>query len=91
MPELVLWPVIVDREPNVVLLDELLDARKGLRRRVSGNDHRDTRPLAVLELVADVIVFILRKVDCSRGMQLEYPRQGSPRALSPPPSGSIGR
>ena len=70
MPQLIFRPVVVDGKAYVVLLDELLDARKSTRRRVSSDDHPYSRSLAVLELIADVSVFIFIEVDRSRGMQL---------------------
>src|ERR1700735_5023864 len=70
MPQLVLRPVIVDREPYVVLLYKLLNTRKRGRVRISSDNHRDTRSLGVFELTADVVILVLGEVNRSHGMQL---------------------
>ncbi len=54
----------------VVLLHELLDAGKSIRRRVSGNDDRDPGSLAVLKLAADVRILVFIEIDCSGGVEL---------------------
>ena len=74
MPQLILRPVIVDGEAHVVLLDKLLDARKGTGRRVSSDNHRDTRSLAVLEFAADVGILVLIEINRSGRMQLNAGR-----------------
>ncbi len=70
MPQLILRPVIVDREPYVVLLHKLFDTRKRGRFWVSSDNHRDTRSLGIFELTADVVILILGKVNRSHGMEL---------------------
>ena len=60
-PELVLGSVVVDGDADVVFLDELLQAGQRLRGGIAGDDHADAGTLAVLELGADVGVFILAK------------------------------
>ncbi len=70
MPYLILRTVIVDGEPYVVLLHKLLDARKSFRRRISGDNDLNPRALAVLELTADVVVFIFGKINGAGGMEL---------------------
>ena len=69
-PDLVFRPVVVDGDADVVLLDELFDARQSCGRGVAGDDDADAGALAVLELGADVVVFILGKVDGSGGVEL---------------------
>src|SRR6202012_2235505 len=58
MPYLVLWPVVMDRQPDVILLHELFNAWKDLRRGIAGNDHRDPGPFCVIELAPDIVIFI---------------------------------
>src|SRR6266478_10149916 len=69
MPQLIFWPVIVNREMDIVFLYELLNSRQSLRRRVAGDNNRNTRPLAVFELVPDVRIFIFREIDGSGSVQ----------------------
>src|SRR5580692_13017071 len=70
MPQLILWPVIVDGEPYVVLLHKFLDTTKSARGRVSGDNDRNTRSLGIFELIADVVIFVFGKVNRPDGMQL---------------------
>src|SRR5580700_976404 len=74
MPQFVFRPMIVDRNADVVLLDELLDARQSLRSRVARDNHADTSPLAVFELRPDVGIFVFREIDGSGGMKLDARR-----------------
>ena len=69
MPQLVLGPVIVDCDTDVVFLYEFLNSRQSLRRGIAGDDDRDPRSLAVFELGPDVGIFILGKIDGARGVQ----------------------
>ena len=69
--ELVLGPVIVDGDADVVFLDELLDPIERFRRRVAGDDDVDAGALAVFELGADVGFVIFGKVDGSGGVELD--------------------
>ncbi len=68
MPQLVLWPVIVNRESDVVLSYELLDSRQSLWRWVAGNNHGNACSLAVLEFAADVRIFVFLEIDRSGGV-----------------------
>src|SRR5258708_26933712 len=74
LPELVFRTMIVDRDPDVVLLDELLYPRKTGGRGISGDDDGETGPLAILKLVADVVVFILEEVDGARSVKFDVCR-----------------
>src|SRR5258708_430656 len=68
MPELVLRPVVVDGEADVVFADEFFNSRQSFRRRVSGNDDGNPRALAVFEFAADVRVVIFVEIDGSGGV-----------------------
>ena len=70
-PELVLGSVVVDGDADVVFLDELLQAGQRLGSGIAGHDHADAGALAILELGADIGVFIPGKVDGAGGMQLD--------------------
>ena len=70
-PNLVLRAMIVNGKSDVVLLDELFDARQNLRRRVARNDHRNPGTLGIFKLASNVLVFIFLKVDGPRGVQFD--------------------
>src|SRR6266478_9180746 len=74
MPQLVFRPVIVDRETDTVFLYELLNSRQSFRCRVAGDYDRNTRSLAVFELVPDVRIFVFREIDGSGSVQLDARR-----------------
>ena len=61
LPELVFRAMVVDCDPDVVLLHELLYPRQSGGRGISGDDDGDTGPLAILKFGADVVVFIYRE------------------------------
>src|ERR1700722_14827689 len=86
MPQLILGPVIVDGDADVVLLYELLDSRQSFRCGVTSDNDTDTSSLAVVKLCADVRIFVFRKIDSSGSMKLDAcPRvvlQGSRLLLS---------
>src|SRR5258708_24021329 len=71
MPELIFGSVIVDRETEVVFLYEFLDSRQSFRCRVARDNDANARPLAVVELIPDVRIFIFREIDRSGGVQLD--------------------
>jgi hypothetical protein len=62
--------MVVDGDANVVLLDELFDARKRGGRGVSGDDDLDAGALGIFKLGADVVVFVLGKVDGAGGVEM---------------------
>src|ERR1700682_1299505 len=63
MPQRILRPMIVDRDADVVLPDELLYSRQSSRCGIPGDNDLDTRSLAVFELGTDISIFILREID----------------------------
>src|SRR5579883_91223 len=65
VPYFVFRSVIVDSEAYVVLLHKFLDARKGLGQGVTGNDHFYASALCIVELWADVVIFIFPEIDRS--------------------------
>ena len=69
MPELVLGPVIVDGESDVVFAHKLFDARESCWGGVTGDYDGNPCPLAVLEFVANVGVFIFIEINCSGSME----------------------
>src|ERR1035437_1932681 len=69
-PYLVFRAVVMDRDADVVFLDELLQAGQRCRGRVTGHDDPYACPLAVLELGADVVVFVFGEIDGSGGVEL---------------------
>jgi len=71
MPQLIFWSVIVDRDTNIVFLNELLDPRQKFWRRVAGDNDADACSLAAFELASDVRIFILRKIDGSGSVKLD--------------------
>src|SRR5258708_18903732 len=71
LPELVFRTMVVDCDPDVVLLDELLYPRKTGGRGVSGDDDGDAGPLAILKFCADVVVLILEEVDSARSVKVD--------------------
>src|SRR3984957_16808871 len=71
LPELVFGTMVVDCDPDVVLLDELLYPRKTGGRGISGDDDRDAGPLAILKFGADVVVFVLGEVDGARSVKFD--------------------
>ena len=68
--DLVLGPVIVDGDLDVVFLHKLFHARQRCRRRIAGNNHLDASAFAVFKLCADVIVIVLLKVDGADSVQV---------------------
>src|SRR5216684_241215 len=71
MPKLVLRPVIVDGEPDVVFTDELFDSGQSFWCGVACDYDGNPRPLAVLEFVANVGVFIFIEINCSGGVEFD--------------------
>jgi len=61
----------VDGDADVVFPDELLKPWQRFGSRISGDYYADAGALTVLELGADVGVFILGKVDGSGSVQLD--------------------
>jgi hypothetical protein len=66
---LVLGAVVVDGDANVVFLDEFFHARKRCRSRVAGDDDGDAGALGIFKLAADIVVFVLGKIDNSGCVQ----------------------
>src|ERR1700740_3685328 len=64
-PQLVLRPVIVDRDTDVVLLYELFHSRQSSRCGIARDDDGNPCSLAVFELTADVRIFIFCKINGS--------------------------
>src|SRR5882672_5482076 len=73
-PQLVLGPVIVDRDTDVILLYELLKSRQRLGRGVASDNDGNTCSLAVFELSADVRIFLLREIDSSGSVERDARR-----------------
>src|SRR5580704_16334821 len=75
MPQPILRTVIVNRDAYVVLLYELLHSRQSFRRRIAGDNDRNTRSLAVFEFGSDVrilvFIFIFREVDGAGCVKLD--------------------
>src|SRR6476660_2436647 len=71
MPQLVFRSVIVYGDTDIVFLHELLDPRQSRRCGVAGDDDGNACPLAVLELVPDVCVFIRLEIDGSGSVNLD--------------------
>src|SRR5580693_3722639 len=69
MPDSIFRPVIVNRDADVELLDELLNSRQCLWRGVARDNHCDACSLAVLELRPDVPIFVLREIDSSSSVK----------------------
>src|SRR5580704_2697720 len=69
MPQLIFRPMIVDSDTDIVLLYELFDSRQSFRCGVAGDDDGNTCPLAVIELIPDVRIFIFREIYGSGGMK----------------------
>src|SRR5580704_9536617 len=67
-PQLVLGPVIVDRNTNVVLLYKLLNSLQSFRCGVSGDNHADTRSFAVFEFGPYIRIFVLGEINGPGGM-----------------------
>src|ERR1700733_3657911 len=74
VPQLVLRPMIVDRDTDVVLFCELLNSRQGFRSRVAGDYNGNATSLAVFEFRPDVRVFIFRKIDGSGRVKVDSAR-----------------
>ncbi len=68
-PQLVLGPMIVDCDTDVVFLYEFFYSRQSLRCGIAGDDDGNTRSLAVFELGPDVGVFILGEIDGTGSVQ----------------------
>ena len=75
MPQLVLRAMIMDCDADVVLLYEFFYSRQSLGCGIAGDDDGDSRPLAVFDLGPDVLIFILREIDGTGGVQ-PYARRG---------------
>src|SRR5580658_2816817 len=69
MPYSIFRPVIVNRDADIELLDELLDSRQRLRCGVAGDNHRNPCSLAVFKLRPDIRVFIFREIDGSSSVK----------------------
>src|ERR1700733_2676192 len=69
MPDSIFRPVIVNRDADVELLDELLNSRQCLWRGVARDNHCDACSLAVFELRPDVPIFVLREIDSSSSVK----------------------
>src|SRR5258707_9200918 len=69
LPELVFRTMVVDCDPDVVLLGERLYPRKAGGRGISGDDDGDAGSLAILKLGADVVVLILEEIDGARSVK----------------------
>jgi hypothetical protein len=60
--------MVVNGEPNVILLYKLFNTRERLWRGVSYNNDLDAGTFAIVELAANIVVFILAKIDRTSGM-----------------------
>src|SRR5579859_746252 len=69
MPQPILWPVIMDRDANVIFLYELFDSRQSSGRGVASDNHANSGSLRILELAANIRIFVIRKIDGSGGVQ----------------------
>src|SRR5580693_1900159 len=74
MPQPIFWPVIVDREANVILPHELLDSWQSFQCGVARDNDGNTRSLAVFELSANVGIFVFREIDRPGSMKLNASR-----------------
>ena len=63
--------MVVDGEANIVLLHEFLNARQRGRLGIAGHNHVDACALRILELGADIVVFVLGKIHGAHGVQLD--------------------
>src|SRR6185437_13673851 len=70
-PQLVFWAVVMDGDADVVFLHKLLNPRQRFERWIASDDDADARSFAVFELRADVVVFVILKIDGSGGVQLD--------------------
>ena len=66
--------MIVNRDPNVVLLHEFLHSRQVFRRRIPRHNHLHSRSLAVFELRPDISIVILLEIDRPNGVQFDPSR-----------------
>ncbi len=80
-PNLVFWSVIMDRNADVVVLDELLHPRQRRRCGISRHNHRNPGSLAVLKLTSNIRIFILREIDRSSCVEMD-PRRSIVRQRS---------
>src|SRR5258708_1616345 len=71
VPQLVLRSMIVDSDADVILLHEFFDPWKSLRRRIAGDDDRNARSLAIFKLAANIVIFVLWKVDGPGSVKLD--------------------
>ena len=74
VPQLILRPMVMNGQADVILLHEFFDAWKRLRSRVSGDNHGNSSALAVFKLAANILIFVLRKIDRSRSVKLDARR-----------------
>jgi len=61
----------MNRNPDVILFHELLYSRKRLRSRISRHNHANARTFAIFKFGADILVFILAKINGAGCVQLD--------------------
>src|SRR5215475_8603932 len=63
--------MIVNGNADVVFLYEFFYPGQCRGRRIASDDDVNSSAFAIFEFLADVVVLVLLKVNCSRGMQLD--------------------